>query len=260
MDNQKNDQEKELTEKKEVLLNRRKKFQRLYYSCFALGIIFISTGIGQLGAHVLFRTGITLWPLEIETLEPLCFVMVVYGTVMFCAVAPLARARLRLIEEDIQDTEFEIDLLGLKATPEEKRAEKLLRMNQHQLRRYYNLNLSQNMWIFAVGILCIFLGVLIIALTVYVLVSPGSRASLELEEKMVLGILGGVGAILTDYVAAIYLKMHSALSESLTAFQSKLVSTNTQFLANLIASRIENDEKREDTLTKLALSMLEYKG
>lgn len=247
MGKEKYNKEEELDEKKTHFLERRKRIQRIYFLCLAMGIIFISIGLGQLLC--------ILCDIEVLLPQSLCLILLIYGAMMICAVAPMTKARLRSIKEEIQDIEFETDLLRLKATPEESRAEKLLRMNQLQLRRYYDLNLSQNSWIFVVGIVCILLGAGIIGVTVYLLTSPGS-AAFELEEKVVLGLLGAVGTILTDYVAAIYLKMHSTASESLNAFHSKLVSTNTLFLANLIASRIDDDDKREDALAKLAVSVL----
>lgn len=251
MNKEEYNKEEELDEKKTHFLERRKRIQRMYFLCLAMGIIFISIGLGQLLADILCDAEVTLRLLP----QQLCLILLIYGIMMICAVAPMTRARLRTVEEEIQDIEFETDLLRLKATPEESRAEKLLRMNQLQLRRYYDLNLSQNSWIFGVGIVCILLGAGITGVTVYLLTSPGS-AALELEEKVVLGLLGAVGTILTDYVAAIYLKMHSTTSESLNTFHSKLVSTNTLFLANLIASRIDDVGKREDTLSKLAMSVL----
>jgi hypothetical protein len=43
-------------------------------------------------------------------------------------------------------------------------------------------------------------------------------------------------------------------------FHTKLISTHKLFLANLLISRIDNTEKREDTLSKLALSLQDTYG
>lgn len=261
--------EEELDKKKETLQERRGKVRRIYYLSLACGIIFISIALGQLASDILLEGGGYIWPLESDMLKPLCLILLIYGVMMICAVAPMSRSRLRTVEEEIQDIEFEKDLLRLTTIPAESRAEKLLKINQYQLRRYYDLNLSQSSWIFAVGIMCILLGAGILGVTLYLIASPrlpgeslglegGSQPQegFEFEEKIVLGFLGAVGTILTEYVAAIYLKMHSSITESLVAFHSKLVSINKLFLANLIASRIENSEKREDTFAKLALSII----
>lgn len=261
MSNKKMEGEKnKLDKKRNTLLKEQKKLHRYYYLCLALGTVFISVGLAQLVTYVLFETESIFVVFGFEIPASLSLILLIYGTVMVIALAPMCRARIRFVEEEIKDIEFEKDLLKFEAKPEESRAEKLLRMSQYQLRRYYDLNLSQNHWIFVVGIFCIFLGAGIIGATLYLLVSPSSPAvSLELKEKMVLGFLGAIGTIFTDYIAAIYLKMHSAAVESLINLHSKLASTHTLFLANLVASRIDDEEKRWEAFAKLSLSMLERK-
>lgn len=164
----------------------------------------------------------------------------------------ILRARTRSIKEEIQDIRFEEELLRSEATPEESRAEELLRTHQYQLRRYYDLNLSQSFWVFAVGIFCIFLGVVVISITIYLIrISPAE----DWQEKVILGVVGAVGSLMTNYIAAIYLKMHSTISNSLTSFHSALASTHKLFLANLFTSRIDDQEKRWEALSKLALAV-----
>jgi hypothetical protein len=164
----------------------------------------------------------------------------------------ILRARTQSIKGEIQDIRFEEELLRSEATPEESRAEELLRTHQYQLRRYYDLNLSQSFWVFAVGIFCIFLGFVVISMTVYLIrISPTENW----QEKVILGVVGAVGSLMTNYIAAIYLKMHSAISNSLTSFHSALASTHKLFLANLFTSRIDDQEKRWDALGKLALAV-----
>jgi hypothetical protein len=113
-------------------------------------------------------------------------------------------ARKGLLEEQLQDIEFEIDLDVFQPTNDERRAEKLLQINRLQLRRYYDLNLAQNSRIFAVGVLCIVLGVGVIGFTLYLLSQPptplpGGGAP-KFSDKLVLGLVGAVGSLLTNYV------------------------------------------------------------
>ena len=163
------------------------------------------------------------------------------------------RMRLRQSENDIQELDFQIDLQEFDVSPSERRAEKLLGISDFQLRRYYDLNLSQNSWVFGLGIFCILLGVAIIGVTVFLLV----RVDLPYETKVITAVVGSIGAILTNFVAAIYLKMNSAATENLAAFHSRLVETHRLLLGNLLASRIENDEKKWDTLSQLSLHLME---
>jgi hypothetical protein len=63
--------------------------------------------------------------------------------------------------------DFQIDLQQFQVSNIESRAEKILRINDFQLRRYYDLNLCQNFWVFSLGIFCILLGVAVIAASLY---------------------------------------------------------------------------------------------
>jgi len=125
-------------------------------------------------------------------------------------------------------------------------------MNQFQLKRYYDQNLSQSIWIFILGIAAILIGVGVIVYTLYLLKTLPAKGW---QDKAILGVVGVVGSLLTNYVAAIYLKMHSEATTSLVTFHSKLVGTNQLFLANLLSAMITDDNKRFDTLSKLSLAV-----
>jgi hypothetical protein len=242
------DQKEKLLEKREARVCRLNRIQRLYYLSFAFGLIFTSFGLLMFIYYLLFKEEI------IPHFE--CLMLLIFGTTAVIASVTIGRAKIQSLKEEIQDAEFEFDLFILKATPEESRAEKLLRINQIQLRRYYDLNLSQNKWIFAVGVLCIFLGVGIVGVTLYLLVYFGDlNTSADWMEKAMVGVVGSIGTILTNYVAHIFLSMYKEIAKSLTMFHTKLISTHKLFLANLLISRIDNTEKREDTLSALALSL-----
>ncbi len=161
------------------------------------------------------------------------------------------RAQLRDADADIQELDFQIDLQRFKVSTGESRAEKILRINDFQLRRYYDLNLSQNFWVFSLGILCILLGVGVIASTLYLVL----HVAATLQAQVVTAILGGTGALFTNIIAAIYLKMNTSASDNLAAFHGKLVETNRLLLANVLASRIEDPEKRGSTLADLAIGL-----
>jgi hypothetical protein len=172
---------------------------------------------------------------------------------MVLAMLPSLRLRLRQIENDIQELDFRIDLQEFDASQSERRAEKILRLSDFQLRRYYDLNLSQNSWIFRLGIFCILLGVAVIGTTLFLVV----RMDAPYETKVITAVLGSIGAILTNFVAAIYLQMNTAATKNLAAFHSRLVETHRLLLGNLLASRIEDNEKRWDTLSQLSLHLVE---
>ena len=72
---------------------------------------------------------------------------------------------------------------------------------------------------------------------------------------IITAVLGGVGSLFSNAVAAIYLKMNTTASESLKEFHSLLVGSNRILLANLLATRIEDNEMRWNTLANLALEI-----
>jgi hypothetical protein len=238
-----------LIQRKEDQLKRKEISERIYYLTLGAGFISISLGLAYLVTEVFLHQ------------QPPCspsnyMVLLTFGAMALVVGASMGRAKVKSIQEGIQDLDFEIDLLNLAPTPEVSRAEKLLRMNQFQLRRYYDLNISQNNWIFRVGVLCVLLGVGIIGAALYLLVRFDWPESSTWVEKALVGVLGSIGGILTDYVAKVYLGMYAEISKSLNDFHRKLVSTHRLFLANLIASRIDNTEKQEDTWAQLALSLM----
>ncbi len=162
------------------------------------------------------------------------------------------RMRVRGLDEDIRNLEFEADLLNYKPSSQEQRAQKLLSINQYQLRKYYELTLAQGFWIFLVGVACLLIGLAVIAATFVAMNSMADSA--KPEQQIIVGLVGAVGAILTNYVAAVYLKMHGSIASNLAAFHARLVTTNELFFANLVASRVD-PPKQSDVFAQMALNI-----
>jgi hypothetical protein len=173
------------------------------------------------------------------------------------AVLPTLRTRLRDLDNDLQQIDFQIDLFSFDVSKREIRAEQLLHLNHLQLRRYIDLNLSQNSWIFTLGVACILLGTVILASTLYVLLRLGGTE--DSTTKIITAVLGGVGAFLTNFVAAVYLKMSATANQNLASFYSRLAENQQLMLGNLLASRIDDDAKRWDTLAALSLRLVPLK-
>ena len=225
-----------LRERKRILDERRRHVQLIHYMAITISImviVIVPFFLWKYGTH--------------SSISP---ILAAYF-VMPIAMLPYTRGRLRTIEQDLQSIEFEIDLLQFDVNPRETRAEKILRINNLQLQRYYNLNLSQNIWVFGLGILCILLGLGVIGITLYLVLNIAS----SLDAKIITGVVGTIGSLLSNYIAAIYLKMHASASAHLASFHSRLVETQQLLLGNLLASRIEDDKKRWETLSQLALNM-----
>lgn len=139
---------------------------------------------------------------------------------------PILRGCIRDIEQEIRKVKFETDLQQFKRTQIETKAEKTLSFNNVQLQRYYSLNLSQNTWVFVVGIGYKLLGLTLVGATLYIVINHAGN----LDAKIITSTLGGVGTLLTSYVATIFPKKHaSATTQHLGGFRSRLVDTHQIF-------------------------------
>jgi len=166
---------------------------------------------------------------------------------IFLFLLPVLMPR-KTLNADLLEIENELEIQNEMTI--DKKAEKFFNRHHLELKRYYDENLMQNKILFVVGVVCIFVGFLIIGLTLYLLFNTP-----EIGDKIVTGSTGAVSAILTNFIAVMYLKMYSETIESLTHFHNRLVNTHHFHYGNYLISKIENDEKREDALMKLALSI-----
>ncbi|HDR7527128.1 TPA: hypothetical protein QCX62_003723 [Bacillus paranthracis] len=177
--------------------------------------------------------------------------MICVGMIMDLFTRPLRSPSNEFITE-LQEVENELDLLSISHSSLEERSEKLFKHHHFELKRYYDENLKQSSWIFVVGIACILIGFAIIGITLYFLIVNSSN---ELENKIIVASVGAIGAILSNFIAVIYLKMHSEAVKSLTEFHNRFVNTHHFYFSNFLVSKIQNEEKREDALVELALKI-----
>lgn len=166
-------------------------------------------------------------------------------------------SRIRLKENEIKQIDLEqdierldIEFKELKIDKEVIYAEKTLRLHNDQLKKYYDLNLGQSKLIFRFGLFCIIIGFLIVLVTFYLIVDHFSVD--QSTDKIITGTLGGIGAILSNYVAALYLKMSSNISESLNEFHNKLIETHKILIGNLVVSKINDKVLKENTYSEIA--------
>ncbi|MCY7944491.1 hypothetical protein MOC26_14580 [Bacillus spizizenii] len=157
----------------------------------------------------------------------------------------------RFTTEMLLNIEKEIDLLQ-DEDPLTNRSETLFKQHHLELKRYYDLNLKQNSVVFWVGIFCIALGFLFIGITIYLI--SGNMLS-NTQNKMIVAGTGGLAGILSNFIAAIYLKMHTSTIKSLTEFHNRFVNTHHFYFSNFLISQIKDEQKREETLANLALNI-----
>ena len=220
------------------LQKKRMKIQRIYYSVLAIAIIML----------------VVIPIVVLKNIEyPFTGFISLY-IILPVSILPFIRRQIKNIDDELRSKEFELELQKFEVSKKELRAEKILLINNHQLRRYYDLNLNQNIWIFGLGIFCISLGICVIGVTLYLVlvVAKGWDA------QLITGIVGALGSFMTNYVAAIYLKMHASATRILGSFHSRLVETHQLLFGNLLASRIEDDSIRWQTLSQLAINVSKH--
>ena len=154
------------------------------------------------------------------------------------------------MENQLTEIELDLDIEAFEIDKEISYAEKTLRLHNAQLKKYYDLNLRQNSWIFAFGIFCILLGFSVIIITFYLITTISN-----INTQIVTGVVGAVSAILSNFIAALYLKMNSNVSDNLKEFHSKLVETHKLLMSNLIVSKIKDVDKKESTYSDIARSI-----
>ncbi|MGK7376385.1 hypothetical protein ACSFXN_01010 [Planococcus sp. 1R117A] len=155
------------------------------------------------------------------------------------------------IERQAIDHELEMIRIGVYSI--EARAETLFKQHHLELKRYYDEALSENSWLYKIGVVCLTLGFVIIGITFYFFYTQ----KFDVESEIIIAILGGVSAIATDFVAAVYIKMHSETIKTLTQFHNRFVNTHHFYFGNFLISKIKNEDKRDAAIVKLALSIID---
>ncbi len=140
----------DLQSRRDRLLERRGRAQRLYYALVSVSLLLLV--VAPVLAWRLYSSSSIIW-----------LYMLLYA-LMPLAMLPTYRIRLRQVENDIYELDFQIDLQEFEVSKQESRAEKILRLNDFQLRRYYDLNIRQNSWVFGLGVFCIVLGIGVIGM------------------------------------------------------------------------------------------------
>jgi hypothetical protein len=170
-------------------------------------------------------------------------------------VSPLDEFRTmsrRETEAALRDTANEIDLARIPSESSALRAEKLFKLHQFELKRYYDQTLRQGAVIFVFGIACILAGFAVIGVTLYVLTQ---QVGDDTSAQVIVGALGGVGAILADFIAVVYLRMFTDTLRNVSDFHTTLVGTHHLHFGNFLTANITDQDLREKTLAKVAAGL-----
>lgn len=154
--------------------------------------------------------------------------------------------KMEKLDEDARREEKEFTEID----PEKRalRAEKMFRMNQKELMRYYDMNLAQTKFLSGLGIIMIIFGISIVVASLYMYKS--------LDSDRVILFVGSLSGIVVDFIGAIFIKMYTKNIEAAVKFHAKFAESNNLLLANSIANKIDDDKTREDTLSEISKSII----
>ena len=209
----------------------------------------ITFGCG--GIPLIFLLAVPEWG-EDGTIQDLRWVLAACLTFfeLFLLITLLfVRARVANLGAQLQLLEYEVVLTAFEQR-HEKTAANLFFKHQVELKQYYDQTLRQNRLAFALGVVCVTFGLAaIVAVAALVLTSP---ASTTLAANIAAGGLGIVSAVLTGFVARIFLRVYEGTARSLGRFHDRLVATHHYHFANLLTSMIEPSHDRMRALSQLA--------
>lgn len=162
-------------------------------------------------------------------------------TVSCCLDLREAR-RIEKLEEDARQEEKEFSEID----PDKRalRAEKLFKINQKELMRYYDMNIAQTKFLSILGIGMIISGVAIVVISCF--------AYISLDSDKILLVVGNISGVIVDFIGAVFIRMYTQNLNAAVKFHAKFAESNNLLLANSIANKIENEELREKTLSDIS--------
>lgn len=154
-------------------------------------------------------------------------------------------SKVKSATQELMYLEDDKELLDAKNYDIEAKAEKQFQLNQRELKRYYDLNLSQTKFLSHLGIGLMLFGVVVISGTIYFYIdSNGSSVTLLLT--------GSISGVLVNFLGAMFISSYTKTFEAAVKFHSKLANSNNLLLANAIASKIKDESLRNQTLSEVA--------
>lgn len=156
--------------------------------------------------------------------------------------------KIEKLEEETQKEEKEFAEIDFNKRA--LRAEKMFKMNQKELMRYYDMNLAQTKFLSGLGIMMIIFGIVIVVVSLVMYVYTDA-------DKTLLTV-GNISGILINFVGAVFIRMYTHNVEAAVKFHAKFAESNNLPLANSIANKIEDEKLREETLSEIAKDIIVY--
>jgi len=176
----------------------------------------------------------------------LLFAVLCFLVAVSCFFDWKAAKKVEKLEADAREEEKEFSEID--PSKRALRAEKMFKMNQKELMRYYDMNLAQTKFLSGLGIMMIIFGILIVVASLIMYMYTDADKTLLL--------VGNISGIIVDFVGAVFIKMYTQNVEAAVRFHAKFAESNNLLLANSIANKIENEVLREKTLAEIAKDII----
>ena len=165
------------------------------------------------------------------------------------------RTQAQNLEAEIRTIDFENKIRDVERENEDQREDgaastaiNFFLKNEVELKRYYEQALRQSWLVFLLGVVCVLAGLGAVT-------GAGAAVLLKSDQEsqqVVLGVLGAVGALLSGFVARVYLGLHRDTASSLAQFHNRFVLTHHLLFANVLVSEIDEKRMRNETLQQVA--------
>lgn len=145
----------------------------------------------------------------------------------------------------VDEASEELELYHIRNEDEKILAGKQFKIHQKDLKRYYDLNLSQIKFLSRLGIFLIFLGsaIIVAAIALY---------WLQETSELIFPIIIIISGILIDGIGAFFISMYTQNMKAAIVLHSSLAASNNLLLANFIVAKIEDKNLKENTLSDIA--------
>jgi len=251
--------EQALLERRQAIVNDIEKFQKRRTWVLGIGVtlitvasIFIVTALKHSDESVAEKVDLLVGVIS----------TIVYGFMPLILVWNYT-TRLKTLRGELSDIENQLDLIRIPDQSQEQKAQKLLQIQQFELKKYYDQTLRQSNGIFWVGVITMILGFLVIAWSMYFVsrhFGTGPEGGQKWSgESVIVAVLGAIGGILTNFIGVMYIKMFSEIVQAVTKSHASLVITSHLHLANVLVANIRTDELREKTLAELVMAVTQGK-
>ena len=177
------------------------------------------------------------------------FAFICFAVAVSCFFDWKTAKRKARLDEEAQKEEKEFSEID--PSKRALRAEKLFKMNQKELMRYYDINLVQTKFLSALGIGLIIFGALMAGISLIAYVSH--------ESDKTLLFVGSISGIIVDFIGTLFIKMYTKNVSAAVKFHAKFAESNNLLLANSIANKIENETLREETLSAISKEIVSAK-